>query len=77
MTARPVRCSAWLGVRLDSGNSWSKSLETLALGGDDRTTGDRNVELRNRMQSGKTKSPALSRRVAGRNAKAWLRLRRD
>ena len=64
MTRGAVRCSAWLGARLDSGETWKKSLEALELAGDDRTTGDGKLQLSERMALRETKSLAVSRRVA-------------
>ena len=50
VTAARVRCSAWLGVfAWDSPEIWGKSLEEVALAGDDRTGGGRKVESRSRM----------------------------
>jgi hypothetical protein len=40
---------------LDSGETWKKNLETLALAGDVRTSGDRKLESRNRMEVRKDK----------------------
>ena len=45
-----VRCSAWLGVRLDSEETWNKSLETVALAGNDRVTGDEKLAHAERME---------------------------
>ena len=64
MTRGAVRCSAWLGARLDSRETWKKSLEALELAGDNRTTGDGKLELSERMALRETKSLAVSRRVA-------------
>ena len=63
MTRGAVRCSAWLGARLDSGETWKKSLEALELAGDNRTTGDGKLELSERMALREAKSLAVSRRV--------------
>ncbi len=64
VTPGAVRCSAWLGARLDSVETWKKNLETPELAGDDRTTGDRKLELSECMELRETKRLALSRRVA-------------
>ena len=77
VTPGAVRCSAWLGARLVSVQVWKKVLGTLELAGDSRMTGNRKVELGERMELPETKRLAVSRRVAGRNAKLWLRLRAD
>ena len=77
VTRGAVRCSAWLGARLDSVQVWKKNLGTLELAGDSRMTGDGKVELGERMELPETKRLAVSRRVAGRNAKLWRRLRAD
>ena len=63
MTRGAVRCSAWLGARLDSGETWKKSLEALELAGDNRTTGDGKLELSERMALRETKRLAVSRRM--------------
>ena len=63
MTRGAVRCSAWLGARLDSVKTWKKNLETLELAGDDRTIGNRKLEHRVRIERRETKRLALSRRV--------------
>ena len=77
VTCGAVRCSAWLGARLDSVETWRKSLGTVELAGDSRMTGNRKVELGESMELPETKRLAVSRRVAGRNAKLWLRLRAE
>ena len=64
VTHGAVRCSAWLGARLDSVETWKKNLETLRLAGDDRTTGDGKLEFSERMELRETKRLAMSRRVA-------------
>ena len=64
MTPGAVRCSAWLGARLDSEQTSKKNLETPVLAGDDRTTGDGKLELSERMELRKTQRLAMSRRVA-------------
>ena len=56
VTAGAVRCSAWLGVRLDSVETWNKSLETVALAGDDRVTDDQKLALAERMEVRKDES---------------------
>ena len=56
MTPGAVRCSAWLGVRLDSVETWNKSLETVALVGDDRVTGDEKLAHAERMEATKDQS---------------------
>ena len=56
VTAVAVRCSAWLGVRLDSGETWKKNLETRGLAGDDRVTGDEKLASSERMEMKKDKS---------------------
>ena len=66
VTPGAVRCSAWLGARLDLVKAWEKNLETPELAGDDRTTGDGKLELSERMELRKTKRLAMSRRVANR-----------
>ena len=78
VTVARVRCSAWLGARVDSRETWKKSLETLALTGDDPTTGDENVERRSCMEVRRdekrrcveTRGRPKSQTVAG--AAAWL-----
>ena len=72
MTRGAVRCSAWLGARLDSGETWKKSLEALELAGDNRTTGDGKLELSERMALRETKSLAVSRRVANQTPNRGL-----
>ena len=57
MTAAPVRCSAWLGVRSDSVETCNKSLETLGLAGDIRVTGDRKLATAEGMEATKDQSP--------------------
>ena len=37
-------------MRLGLGGTWSKSLEMVTLAGDDRTTGERNVEPEHRIE---------------------------
>ena len=64
VTPGAVRCSAWLGARLDSEYAWKKNLETPELAGDDRTTGDGKPELSDRMELRETKRLVMSRRVA-------------
>jgi len=64
VTHGAVRCSAWLGARLDSEQTSKKNLETPELAGDDGTTGDGKLELSERMELRKTKRLILSRRVA-------------
>lgn len=39
VTHGAVRCSAWLGVRLDSEKTWQRVCEEVALAGDGRTAG--------------------------------------
>ena len=56
MTHGAVRCSAWLGVRWDSEETWKKSLETVALAGDDRKTGDEKLAPAERMEATKDQS---------------------
>ena len=51
MTHGAVRCSAWLGVRLDSVETWNKGLETLGLAGDIRVTGDEKLAIAERMEA--------------------------
>ena len=51
-----VRCSAWLGVRLDSERAWKKSLETMALAEGGQITGDEKMALAERMQASKEQS---------------------
>ena len=53
VTRGAVLCSAWLGVRLDSVETWNKSLETVALAGDDRETGDGKLADTERMEATK------------------------
>ncbi len=67
VTPGAVRCSAWLGARLDSEQTSKKNLEALELAGDDRITGDGKLELSERMELRKTKRLALSRRVANQS----------
>ena len=50
MTPNDNKLSDWLGVRFDSGETWKKSLETLACAGNGRITGDENVERGSRME---------------------------
>ena len=69
VTVARVRCSAWLGARLGSVQVWKKNLGTLELEEDSRMTGDRKVELGERMELPETKRLAVLRRVAGRNTK--------
>ena len=64
VTHGAVRCSAWLGARLDSEQTSKKNLETPELAGDDRTTGDGKLELSERMELRKTQRMTVSRRVA-------------
>ncbi len=64
VTHGAVRCSAWLGARLDSEQTAKKNLETPKLAGDDRTTGDEKLELSERMELRETRRLAMSRRVA-------------
>ena len=64
MTRGAVRCSAWLGARLDLEHTWKKNLQTSELAGDDRTTGDGKLEFSERMELRETKRLAMSRRVA-------------
>ena len=59
VTAARVRWSAWLGVRLGLGGTWSKSLEMVTLAGDHRTTGERNVEPEHRMEVRKDQNPRV------------------
>ena len=51
-----VRCSAWLGVRLDSERAWKKSLETMALAEGGQITGDEKMALAERMEASKEQS---------------------
>ena len=56
VTHGAVRCSAWLGVRLDSVETWNKSLETVGLAGDERVTGDEKLGVAERMEATKDQS---------------------
>ena len=53
MTRGAVRCSAWLGVRLDSEETGQKSLETSELAGDIQATGGRKLATTERMEGTK------------------------
>ena len=64
VTRGAVRCSAWLGVRLDSEKASNKSLETVALAGDDRVTGDGKLAPAERMGATKDQSRRLVERRA-------------
>ena len=67
VTAVAVRCSAWLGVRLDSRETWNKSLETVVLAGDERVTGDEKLAHAERMEIRKDQSrrPVETRGMTG------------
>ena len=56
VTPGAVRCSAWLGARLDSVQVWKKNLGTLELAGDSRTTGDEKLKVGKRMKLRETKA---------------------
>ena len=57
VTRGAVRCSAWLGVRLDSVETWNKSLETVALAGNGQVAGDEKLAHAERMEVSKDQSP--------------------
>ena len=55
-SATPVRCSAWLGVRSDAGETCNKNLESLGLAENDRITRDKKLAPAERMQATKDQS---------------------